>query len=85
MIAHVTFDPYASSYEINGELYYLKAKPEIQSVRLLSKKDGEGPKYCLEITAEDEAADTIKKEIDRARSTYSSEISNFKMVTYTAL
>jgi hypothetical protein len=85
MIAHVTFDAYASAYEINGELYYLKSKPGVQSVRLLTKKEGEGPRYCLEITAEDDAAEEIKKEMDRAKSTYSSQVSNFKYVTYTAL
>ena len=85
MIAHVTFDAYASAYEINGELYYLKSKPGVQSVRLLTKKEGEGPRYCLEITAEDAAAEDIKKEIDRAKSMYSSQISNLNYVTYTAL
>ena len=85
MIAHVTFDAYASAYEINGELYYLKNKPEIQSLRLLSKKDGDGAKYCLEITVDDESIDSVKTEIERAKSMYSSEISNLKMVIYTAV
>ena len=85
MIAHVTFDAYASAYEINGELYYLKNKPEIQSLRLLSKKEGDGAKYCLEITVDDEAVDVVKKEIDRAKSMYASEVSNLKMVFYAAV
>lgn len=85
MIAHVTFDAYASAYEISGELYYLKNKPEIQSVRLLSKKDGEGAKYCLEITVDDGAVDALKTEIDRAKSMYASEVSNLKMALYAAV
>ena len=85
MIAHITFDAYASGYEINGELYSLKSKPEIQTVRLLSKKEGEAPKYCLEITADDDATETIKKEVDKARSMYASEISNLKLVFYSVV
>lgn len=85
MVAFITFDAYASAYEINGELYYLKSKPEVESVRLLSRKEGEASKYCLEITAADSADEMIKKEVERAKSMYSSEISNVKLVTYSTV
>ena len=82
MVAHLTFDAYASAYEISGELYFLKSKPEIESVRLLSKIEGDAPKYCLEIVVDDAGLEALQKELERAKSQYTAEISNAKLVIY---
>ena len=85
MVVLVMFDAYVNAYDINGELHFLRSKPEIDGVRLLSRKEGDAPKYCLEITAQDGAEEMIKKEIDKARSAYASEVSNLKLVTYSVV
>lgn len=82
MTIHLHFDAYASAYQIDGELYFLKSNPDVTSVRLLSKSDGNAPAYCVDVEVKDEAVDTVKSQIESVTKQYASEIANVSIVVY---
>ena len=82
MLATLRFNSYASSYDIKGELYYLKNLDGVQSVKLFQRVSGESQQYVVEITVDDEAASDVEERLKSAGQRYAGDISDVEVAAY---
>lgn len=82
MLASIRFNSYASSYDIKGELYYLKNAEGVQSVKLFQRVSGESQQYLIEITVDDEAATDVEERLKSAGQRYAGNISDVEVSVY---
>lgn len=82
MVASIRFDSYASSFDIKGELYYLKSANGVQSVKLFQRVSGESRQYLVEIVVDDDSASEIEERLKSAGQQYAGNISNVEVSVY---
>ena len=82
MLTSIRFNSYASSYDIKGELYYLKNLEGVQSVKLYQRVSGESQQYFVEIMVDDETSSDVEERLKSAGQRYAGDISDVEVAAY---